>query len=96
MIEVGDNKYEIVENVNNCFNEEIFKELYTDYFGPFDYIFGDFSYGKVRLKGFNDSQIEYLRQLLLFVSQNGSFNKRDLLREELNFNKIFNSILYSA
>jgi len=45
-----------------------------------------------RLKGFNDSQIEYLRQLLLFVSQNGSFNKRDLLREELHFNKIFNSI----
>lgn len=63
MIEVGDNKYEIVENVNNCFDEEIFKELYTDYFGPFDYIFGDFSYGKVRLKGFNDSNSRRVKSI---------------------------------
>lgn len=41
--------------------------------------------------GFNDMQIAYLRELLLFISQNGHFNKADLLREELNFNGIFNS-----
>lgn len=37
-------------------------------------------------------QIAYLRELLLFISQNGYFDKADLLREELNFNGIFNSI----
>lgn len=41
--------------------------------------------------GFNDMQIAYLRELLLFISQNGHFNKADLLREELNFYGIFNS-----
>jgi len=56
MIEVDNVKYEIVENVNNCFDEEIFKSLYTDYFKPYDYIFGDFSYDKVRLKGYYDDK----------------------------------------
>ena len=30
-------------------------EKVTEYFADFDYIFGDFSYDKVRLKGYNDS-----------------------------------------
>lgn len=42
--------------------------------------------------GFNDMQVTYLKELLLFISQNGYFDKADLLREELNFNGIFNSI----
>ena len=32
------------------------KEMVTDYFEPFDYIFGDYSNDKVRLKGYYDSQ----------------------------------------
>lgn len=43
-------------------------------------------------KGFNFAQLSFLRELLLFISQNGSFKREDLLREELNFNQIFNSI----
>jgi len=43
-------------------------------------------------KGFNDIQVTYARELLLFISQNGKFDRRDLLREELNFNGIFNSV----
>ena len=30
-------------------------EKVTDYFNPYDYIFGDYAYEKVRLKGFYDS-----------------------------------------
>ncbi|MBQ7250158.1 MAG: DEAD/DEAH box helicase family protein [Bacilli bacterium] len=41
--------------------------------------------------GFNDSQRNYAKELLIFVSQNGRFDRRDLLREELHFNDIFNS-----
>ena len=41
--------------------------------------------------GFNDEQIAYVKELLLFISQNGKFERTDLLREELNFNGIFNS-----
>ena len=37
-------------------------------------------------------QIAYVKELLLFISQNGYFEKSDLLREELDFRGIFNSI----
>lgn len=43
-------------------------------------------------KGFSGPQITYIKELLLFISQNGKFERSDLLREELNFNEIFNSI----
>ena len=45
-----------------------------------------------RKQGFNEQQIKYMKELLIFISQNGKFVKQDLLREELNFNGIFNSI----
>jgi hypothetical protein len=41
--------------------------------------------------GFNEKQIEYTKELLIFINQNGQFNRSDLLIEELNFNGIFNS-----
>lgn len=44
-----------------------------------------------REKGFNESQLAYVKELLLFVSQNGYFDKQDLLRPELAFNNLFNS-----
>ncbi|MBQ2639948.1 MAG: YutD family protein [Bacilli bacterium] len=52
--------YEILENKNKCFDlDEIQKKLEDiDYFLDFDYIFGDYSYDKVRLKGFNDNKNE--------------------------------------
>lgn len=50
----NDIEYEII-NDDNCFVYNDVVELVTDYFINFDYIFGDFSYEKLRLKGFNDS-----------------------------------------
>jgi type I restriction enzyme R subunit len=43
------------------------------------------------LKGYNEIQLTYLKELLLFISQNGKFEINDLLREELDFKGIFNS-----
>ena len=42
-------------------------------------------------KGYNNTQIKYIEELMTFISQNGRFLREDLLREELNFNGIFNS-----
>jgi type I restriction enzyme R subunit len=42
--------------------------------------------------GFNLQQLAFVRALLIFISENGRFEKSDLLREELDFRKIFNSI----
>ena len=52
MISVNENEYKLIENYKDGFNKEEFKEKYTDYFDNYDYIIGDYSYGKLRLKGF--------------------------------------------
>lgn len=49
-----------------------------------------------RIKGFNEDQIKYIKELLLFISQNGKFERQDLLREELSFNQLFNSAEINA
>lgn len=54
-IEINNIKYELIENEKDCFNQEEFKEKVTDYFEPYDYIFGDYAYDKLRLKGFYES-----------------------------------------
>ena len=54
MIKLENNQYEILENLNNCLNQEELVNKYTDYFEPFDYILGDYAYNKLRLKGFCD------------------------------------------
>jgi len=53
-INIENKKYELVKNYKDGFNEALIKEKYTDYFEEYDYIFGDYSYDKLRLKGFYD------------------------------------------
>lgn len=47
-----DKEYELILNYKKCFNKEDVLNLVTDYFLDFDYIVGDYSYNKLRLKGF--------------------------------------------
>lgn len=54
-IEINGQEYEVIENVGNCLNIDDIRDRITDYFDNYDYIFGDISYEKVRLKGFNDA-----------------------------------------
>ena len=53
-IEINNIEYEIVQN-DDCINKEELIEKITDYFDIYDYIFGDYSYGKIRLKGYYES-----------------------------------------
>ena len=46
--------YELLNNVKDGFDMEVVLEKVTDYYEPFDYIVGDWAYGKLRLKGFYD------------------------------------------
>lgn len=51
---VGNNSYQLIDNGKDGY-DVIFLEKWTEYFEPFDYILGDWSYGKLRLKGFYKS-----------------------------------------
>ena len=53
-IMVNDLEYELIEEYKDGFNESEFRDKCTDYFNDFDYILGDYSYNKLRLKGFCD------------------------------------------
>ncbi len=45
-----------------------------------------------KAKGFNGEQIRYIKELLIFISQNGDFKRKYLLRPELIFGELFNSM----
>ena len=51
---LDNNEYELIEEYKDGFDLVALKEKYTDYFESYDYILGDWSYGKLRLKGFCD------------------------------------------
>lgn len=48
-------EYEAIRNDDDCLDTSILEEKITDYFDSYDYIFGDYAYEKVRLKGFYES-----------------------------------------
>lgn len=50
---IDDKKYVVVKNYRDALNIDDLQGKITDYFDSFDYILGDYAYGKVRLKGFN-------------------------------------------
>ena len=56
IVENNGNKYEVVKNYRDGFDKDAFLERVTVYFDEYDYIFGDWAYGKLRIKGFNESK----------------------------------------
>lgn len=53
-MKLNDFEYELIENYKDAFDLETVLNRITDYYDDYDYIVGDFAYGKLRLKGFCD------------------------------------------
>lgn len=62
-IKIEDNYYEIIKNYKEGYNEDEFIKKCTDYFYEYDYIVGDWAYGKLRLKGFFDKSNKKCREV---------------------------------
>ena len=75
-------KYEVLNNVKDAIDIDLLKEKITDYYNSFDYIVGDYAYGKVRLKGFNDKSnknfkpINDIKNLEKYISESCAFGCR--------------------
>ena len=54
--------YKIIKGKEN-FDYNVTRDLFTEYFLEFDYVFGVYSYGKLRLKGFYDSDNKKVRKI---------------------------------
>ncbi len=63
IIEIEKQKYALIKEYKNGFIEEEFLNRYTDFFQDYDYIFGDYSYDKLRLKGYYDHTNKKAREL---------------------------------
>ena len=55
IIEINNQKYEIITNYRDAIDSDEISIKLTDYFANYDYIVGDWAYNKLRLKGFCDN-----------------------------------------
>ncbi len=62
-ITINNIKYEVIEDNKDAIDNDLLQEKITDYFDDYDYILGDWAYGKLRLKGFNDKNNKKYKSL---------------------------------
>lgn len=62
-INIDKYQYEIIKDYKNGYNKEEFLSKCTDYFYDYDYVVGDWAYGKVRLKGFYDKKNKKCKEI---------------------------------
>ena len=67
---IDNHEYKLIEDYKNGFDLDAVSSKLTDYFYYFDYIVGDWSYGKLRLKGFCKKENINYRDL-------NDFNKKE-------------------
>lgn len=88
MIKINGNNYEVVKDYREGFNEEAVIERATEYFNEYDYIFGDWAYGKLRLKGFYKkdnnkvSKINNIENLEKYIKDNCAYDCKYFLLEK--------------
>lgn len=70
------NEYKVIKDEGETIDLINFDEIVTDYYESFDYIVGDWAYGKVRLKGFYNHKSKNVK----------SYNDYDKLNEYINNN----------
>lgn len=85
---LNEKTYEVKKNYREGFDEKAIIERYTEYFDEYDYIFGDWAYGKLRLKGFykednkNVKEINNIKKLEEYISNNCAYDCKYFLLEK--------------
>ena len=85
---LNDIEYEVIKNYRDGYDEEVLKERATDYFSEYDYIFGDWAYGKLRLKGFYKkdnkkvTKINNIEDLDNYIKDNCAYDCKYFLLEK--------------
>lgn len=80
--------YELKKNYKDGFSEESVKERMTDYFNDYDYVFGDWAYGKLRLKGFYKkdnkkvNKINNIEDIDKYIKENCAYDCKYFLLEK--------------
>lgn len=62
-LNIEEKEFEIIKNYKNGYNKDEFINKYTEYFDEFNYVVGDWAYGKLRLKGFYDKSNKKCKEI---------------------------------
>ena len=79
-LNIEEKEFEIIKNYKNGYNKDEFINKYTEYFDEFNYVVGDWAYGKLRLKGFFDKNnkkckdINNFENLEKYLKENCAFD----------------------
>lgn len=90
IIKLENNNYHLIKDYKGAFNLSDVDHLYTDYFESYDYIIGDWSYGKLRLKGFcnkenkNFKKINDYSKVEEYIEKNCAYDCRYFILEKYN------------
>ncbi len=87
-IKLNNIDYEVIENYRDGFDKESVEERFTEYFSEYDYVFGDWAYGKLRLKGFYKkdnkkvTKINNIEDLDKYIKDNCAYDCKYFLLEK--------------
>lgn len=85
---INEKKYELIKNYRDGFSLEDVQNRMTDYFDEYDYVLGDWAYGKLRLKGFYKkdnkkvTKINNIEDLDDYIKNNCAYDCRYFLLEK--------------
>lgn len=89
---INEQEFELIFD-KDAFDQTEVESKLTDYFDPYDYIVGDWSYGKLRLKGFCKkdnklfNKINDYNNLDNYIKNNCAYGCRYFVLEKINENK---------
>lgn len=87
---INEEQYELVKEFREGFEPDELESKLTDYFTDFDYVVGDWAYGKLRLKGFYESKnrkakpMNDIKFLDKYLDENCAKNCRYFVIKKLN------------
>ena len=90
IIEIDNNKYEIIKDYKNGFDNNEFVSKCTDYFYDFDYVVGDWAYDKLRLKGFYEDankkakEFNKIGNLDKYLKENCAYDCKYFVAKKIN------------
>ncbi len=62
-VNINGQNYELLKDYRDGFELPEVESKLTDYFVDYDYVVGDWAYGKLRLKGFYDAKNKNVKEL---------------------------------
>jgi len=77
MITIDKLQFELVKEHRDCFDEEGFKQKYTEALDKYDVIVGDYSSNILRLKGFTSKHpdsIHYINTIPDYINESCNYN----------------------